>query len=155
MKAIVDPSGGGRDFGNVFSGVFEKDVTLKIANLTNLEKTRNGDIYLRPKDRIKKANNGQYDIFIRLKAEASQNKNKHGLIINSNRSHLAKKLKTALFFRFIFDVKTESEHTFFTDTDIASIEISVGYMSNKKDLRKIANNYFQKRLVQAIKKVTD
>ena len=88
---MLDPGHGGKDPGAISkSGHYEKDLTLKMARETKklLEKagykvvmTRDSDVYISLRGRIKKAHQSQADLFISIHADSSTNTSAKGLSI--------------------------------------------------------------------------
>ncbi len=88
---MLDPGHGGKDPGAISkSGHYEKDLTLKMARETRklLEKagykvvmTRDSDVYISLRGRIKKAHQAQADLFISIHADSSTNTSAKGLSI--------------------------------------------------------------------------
>jgi N-acetylmuramoyl-L-alanine amidase len=80
LKVVVDPGHGGRDSGATFSGLKEKNVTLKVCNYINTILlgvpfikpilTRNTDIYIPVWDRAKFANIHKADFFLSVHCNA-------------------------------------------------------------------------------------
>ena len=86
---VLDPGHGGADPGTIgVTGVYEKNVTLSAARdlkkyLTKTNKyevilTRNGDKFLRLRDRVATARDAGADLFISLHADAIKKKNVRG-----------------------------------------------------------------------------
>lgn len=90
-KIMLDPGHGGKDPGAISrSGKYEKDLTLKMALELRpiLEKrgfqvfmTRDKDVALALRQRVKKAHAAQVDLFISIHADSAKNKNSRGLSI--------------------------------------------------------------------------
>lgn len=88
---MLDPGHGGKDPGAISkSGHYEKDLTLKMGRELRkmLEKagykvvmTRDSDIYISLRGRVKKAHQAQADLFISIHADSSTNSSAKGLSI--------------------------------------------------------------------------
>ena len=88
---VLDPGHGGRDPGAISkSGKYEKDLVLKMAKETKefLEKagykvvlTRNKDVFISLRGRIKKAHEANGDLFISIHADSAKNSSAKGLSI--------------------------------------------------------------------------
>ena len=88
---MLDPGHGGKDPGAISkNGHYEKDLTLKMAKETRklLEKagykvvmTRDRDIYISLRGRVKKAHDAKADLFISIHADSSTNSSAKGLSI--------------------------------------------------------------------------
>ncbi len=90
-RVVIDPGHGGRDYGapGAIPGVHEKDVVLaiskrlaeKIRRDLGLEviMTRTTDTYLTLEERTAIANTHRADLFISIHANASRNRNAHGI----------------------------------------------------------------------------
>lgn len=88
---MLDPGHGGKDPGAISkSGHYEKDLTLKMGRETRklLEKagykvamTRDSDVYISLRGRVKKAHQAQADLFISLHADSSTNSSAKGLSV--------------------------------------------------------------------------
>lgn len=88
---VLDPGHGGQDPGAVSrSGYYEKNITLNMAKETKelLEKegykvvlTRNKDVFIPLRTRIKKAHEAGADLFISIHADSAKNKSAKGLSV--------------------------------------------------------------------------
>ena len=88
---VLDPGHGGQDPGAISrSGYYEKDITLKMAKETKklLEKegykvvmTRDIDVFIPLRGRIKKAHQAKADLFISIHADSAKNKSARGLSV--------------------------------------------------------------------------
>ena len=88
---VLDPGHGGQDPGAISrSGYYEKNITLNMAKETKtlLEKegykvvlTRDKDIFIPLRTRIKKAHNANADLFISIHADSAKNKSAKGLSV--------------------------------------------------------------------------
>ncbi len=88
---MLDPGHGGKDPGAISkNGRYEKDLTLKMARETRklLEKagykvvmTRDSDVYISLRGRVKKAHAAKADLFISIHADSSTNSRAKGLSI--------------------------------------------------------------------------
>lgn len=88
---MLDPGHGGQDPGAISkSGRYEKDLTLKMARETRklLEKagykvvmTRDSDVYITLRGRVKKAHDSKADLFISIHADSTTNSSAKGLSI--------------------------------------------------------------------------
>ncbi len=90
-RVVIDPGHGGRDPGapGAFPGVHEKDIVLELSKVLaskikrdlGLEviMTRTTDTYLTLEERTAIANTHRADLFISIHANASTNKNAHGI----------------------------------------------------------------------------
>lgn len=88
---MLDPGHGGQDPGAISkSGHYEKDLTLKMARETRklLEKagykvvmTRDSDVYVTLRGRVKKAHAAKADLFISIHADSTTNRSAKGLSI--------------------------------------------------------------------------
>lgn len=88
---MLDPGHGGQDPGAISrNGHYEKDLTLKMAQelRDELKKegykvllTRNKDIFIPLRERIKKAHEANADLFISIHADSAKNKSARGLSV--------------------------------------------------------------------------
>lgn len=89
---VIDPGHGGKDPGAIgFSGVYEKNITLAMAKelKSTLDKdgkytvylTRNKDIFIPLRDRVKIARKYNADLFISIHADSARNRNAKGLSV--------------------------------------------------------------------------
>lgn len=89
---VIDPGHGGKDPGAIgFSGVYEKNITLKMAKELKeiLDKenkyivylTRSTDIFIPLRDRVKIARKYNADLFISIHADSAKNRNAKGLSV--------------------------------------------------------------------------
>ncbi len=88
---MLDPGHGGKDPGAISkTGHYEKDLTLKMGRETRklLEKagykvvmTRDSDVYISLRGRVKKAHQAQADLFISIHADSSTNSSAKGLSV--------------------------------------------------------------------------
>ncbi|HUS62880.1 MAG TPA: N-acetylmuramoyl-L-alanine amidase, partial [Kofleriaceae bacterium] len=86
---MLDPGHGGSNTGaaSVMQGVFEKDLTLALANAVKqrleakgiaVQLTRDGDEYVSLRERTRRANAAEADLFISLHANASPARSQRG-----------------------------------------------------------------------------
>ncbi len=88
---VLDPGHGGQDPGAISnSGYYEKDIVLKMAKETKklLEQegykvilTRDKDVFIPLRGRIKKAHQSKADLFISIHADSAKNKSARGLSV--------------------------------------------------------------------------
>ena len=177
---IIDPGHGGVDSGTIgINGTFEKDLVLKIAKKLNTELvrrgikvvlTRNDDVYIPLDKRTSLSNKHDCSIFISLHANYSSNPQVSGLEIFYSemsllgRSNLKKDLQSeklatnihkqllnSLKSFSIVDRKVKKEVSqVLLGTDMPSVLIELGFLSNKIEAGNLCNSKYQERIVNGI-----
>ena len=105
IQVVLDPGHGGVDPGAVRGNVKEKNLTLKAAKILKkkLEQngfdvvmTRNNDVFISLRNRVRFARRQSGDLFISLHADSTRNKNTKGTSIYSLSEKASDKLAKAL-----------------------------------------------------------
>ncbi|MDD4556762.1 MAG: N-acetylmuramoyl-L-alanine amidase [Alphaproteobacteria bacterium] len=89
---VLDPGHGGKDPGAIgYSGVYEKNITLAMAkelkalldrdSRYKVYLTRNRDVFISLRDRVKISRNHDADLFISIHADSARNRNAVGLSV--------------------------------------------------------------------------
>ncbi len=126
---MLDPGHGGQDPGAISkSGRYEKDLTLKMARETRklLEKagykvvlTRDSDVFISLRGRVKKAHEAKADLFISIHADSAKNTSAKGLSIYTISEKASDKEAAALAER-----ENKSDILFNMDLDDYQQEVS-------------------------------
>jgi len=166
---VIDAGHGGKDPGNTQEGLFEKDLTLQMAEAFREaaeEKDyqvillRENDEFMSLNDRIEKINEIQPYLVLSLHANATKNSNKQGIEIyfaededlNETNSNFISKLSYNLAIQTKYkDVKIKSGNfKILRESNSPALMIEFGFMSNPEDLAYIKSKKGQQEIVKAL-----
>lgn len=196
FKIVIDPGHGGTDLGATRDSFVESKIVFEISqkvkeqliknNLTDVHLTRELDVLIPLKDRIKMANDLQADLFISLHANTSTSSQLTGMEFYFNASSLsAQKNKTEKSLtnaQVVEQIKNDFKHyektkqslllsktvqaasqatveksvikraPYFVieNTDMPSILIELGFISNRREAKKLANAEYQTEVAKII-----
>ena len=170
---VIDPGHGGVDSGAVANNIKEKDYTLKISKYMYdrfkslgipVRLTRDSDVTLRPKDRVKKIlsffGNGKNVIVISNHLNAGRGDGAEVIYALRNKNTLSKKIideiektgqNTRKYYQLRLPSNTKKDYYFIhRDTpNTESLIVEYGFVdSPKDDVSQIKNNY--KQLAEAV-----
>jgi N-acetylmuramoyl-L-alanine amidase len=170
-KIVIDPGHGGDDFGTKVGQTIEKVINLKTAEYvaTLLRKggyevlmTRKKDIFISLADRVDFANRSKASLMVSIHFNAAQSKEAEGLEIFyfkdpiQERKNHSKNLAD-LVMRFVLDLTKAKSRGVKTgnfcvirDTQIPSILVEGGFLTNERELEKIRQDQYLKSLAQGI-----
>lgn len=179
FTVAIDPGHGGYDVGTISSaGVFEKDVTLKIALKVGrlLEKdnikvvyTRKNDTVSWPsntkadlKERVKISNEAKADLFVSIHANSNTNTSYKGVEAwcrapNTEGEKLARNIQKELAnYNYTTDrgikYETEGSLAVFKLNNATSTLVELGFLSNSSDAEFITSESGQDKCAEAIEK---
>lgn len=179
FTVAIDPGHGGYDVGTISSaGVFEKDVTLKVAlkvgsllekNNIKVVYTRKSDTVSWPsnvkedlKERVKISNEAKADIFVSIHANGNTNTSYKGLEAwceapNTEGEKLARSIQKELAnSNYTTDrgikYETEGSLAIFKLNNATSTLVEQGFLSNSSDAKFITSESGQDKIAQAIVK---
>jgi N-acetylmuramoyl-L-alanine amidase len=196
FKIVIDPGHGGTDLGATRDSFVESKIVFEISqkvkeqllkkNFTDVHLTRENDVLIPLKDRIKLANDLQADLFISLHANTSTSSQLTGMEFYFNASSLsAKKNKTQNSLtnaQVIEQIKSDFKHyektkqslllsktvqaasaatveksvikraPYFVieNTEMPSILIELGFISNRREAKKLAHPDYQTEVAKII-----
>jgi len=158
ITVIIDVSHGGKDGGNVFENLKEKEIVfqisqqLKIQNLNSnitLLFTRNGDEFIALKERVAYINEMKPDLVISLHLNAHKDPSANGTEIFVSEkcenyevsNSMARTLKDRLSEEKLFkNIKIKNaDFLILKNTDSPAILIEFGFMSNETDRETLSN----------------
>ena len=167
FKVVIDAGHGGSDVGATRDGVYEKDITLKIAKLVekNLNKKKVKTYMVRDKDKtVSLAERSDYsnsikpDVFVSIHVNSSTNDTSYGIETHwykeDSRKYaqlvhkeMAKKVKNwKTIDRGLFN----SKFYVINHTDAPAILCEIGFISNKNERDEITKTKRQEEIANAI-----
>lgn len=196
FKIVIDPGHGGADLGATRDSFVESKIVFEISqkvkeqliknNLTDVHLTRESDVLIPLKERIKIANDLQADLFISLHANTSTSSQLTGMEFYFNASSLAaqknKTEKSLTNAQVVEQIKHDFKHyektkqslllsktvqaastatveksvikraPYFVieNTNMPSILIELGFISNRREAKKLANAEYQTEVAKII-----
>lgn len=162
---VIDPGHGGKDSGTIGSGVMEKTLTLQTAKLltnqlqaagANVVLTRTDDTYLTLSERVKIVHQYQADAFISIHYDSSPSGLASGITVyyydQSNDYPLALSLDPFLSQGLSIPYRGIRFGDFYVirETNVPSVLLELGYVSNPAELATIASDAYQKQVAEAI-----
>lgn len=196
FRIVIDPGHGGTDLGATRDSFIESKIVFEISqkvkeqllkqNLTDIHLTRETDVLIPLKDRIKMANDMQADLFISLHANTSTSSQLTGMEFYFNASSLAAqksaKQKSLTNAQVVEQIKNDFKHyektkqslllsktvqarsqatveksvikraPYFVieNTEMPSILIELGFISNRREAKKLANAEYQTEVAKII-----
>ena len=196
FKIVIDPGHGGTDLGATRDSFIESKIVFEISmkvkeelikqNLSEIYLTREQDVLIPLKDRIKIANDLQADLFISLHANTSTSPQLTGMEFYFNASSLAaqkntteksltnaqvierikndfkhyEKTKQSLLLSKTVQARSQATveksvikrapYFVIENTDMPSILIELGFISNRREAKKLANPEYQTEVAKII-----
>lgn len=167
-KIFIDPGHGGEDSGAVgYSGVLEKDVNLLIGNkvVAELRKygmevatSRTTDATVSLKERVALANNWKGDVFLSLHNNSYSSTSVGGTETyyysgDSVGKEIAQKIQNNLIENLGFNnrgIKNGDELYVIKYTDMTSLLIEFGFLSNPEEEEKMNKNEYQEAATKSV-----
>jgi len=164
---VVDPGHGGRDPGTtVAAGVYEKSINLKVASkLAGILRrrghavtmTRQDDQAVELEERAAIANRRGADLFVSIHSDSVPDPSAHGftVYIANGASHQSQAVAQAIV-RAMQTTGQQSrgvrrgDYRVLVKTTGPAVLIELGYLSNRREARKLQDDAFQNRLAIAI-----
>ena len=195
FRIVIDPGHGGSDLGATRDSFVESKIVFEISqkvkeellkqNLNDIHLTRESDVLIPLKERIKIANDMQADLFISLHANTSTSAQLTGMEFYFNASSLSaqkNKTKSLTNAQVIEQIKNDFKHyektkqslllsktvqarsqatveksvikraPYFVieNTEMPSILIELGFISNRREAKKLANAEYQTEVAKII-----
>ncbi|MGL6184605.1 MAG: N-acetylmuramoyl-L-alanine amidase [Clostridium chrysemydis] len=158
FKIVIDPGHGGKDPGAISNGLREKDINLKISKALKEELLRDGftvkltredDTFLSLKERSDIGNSFKGDLFISIHCNSSLNADASGteVFIYNLKNRETKDLgeRIALEISKSLNLKNrgvkEGNFAVLRCTKMKAILIETAFLSNKKDSKKLKENF--------------
>ena len=164
---VVDPGHGGRDPGTTAAaGVYEKSINLKVASkLAGILRrkghavtmTRQGDQTVALEARAAIANRRGADLFVSIHADSAPDPSAQGFTVYI--AERASRQSQAVAQTIVRAMKTTGLHSrgvrradyrVLVQTAGPAVLVEMGYLSNRREARKLQDNTFQNRLAAAI-----
>lgn len=172
MKICIDVGHGGKDFGAVGYGLYEKDVNLDISiRLEKLLKkkgyevvmTRREDITLSPKERVKKINDLKCDLVISLHNNGSKNNKANGCeVIYPYKSLIGRYLSRNIMLnisnigfksrRVYYRLNSKGTDYYYIIREIKTLSVIVecAFITNYKDNMLLRQSFVRNLIAEAI-----
>ncbi|MCX8103203.1 MAG: N-acetylmuramoyl-L-alanine amidase [Candidatus Bipolaricaulota bacterium] len=162
----IDAGHGGDDTGGIgIDNLIEKDIVLQIAHVIAIESvnspkikivlTRSADQYLAPGERLARARGAQ--AFLSLHLNFSHDPRVRGIaaFVPTNAPQRTRALADALRAHLISvtkapDLGTQTAPLWLRRLNIPAVQLSLGFITNPEEARKLAQLAHQKRIAQAI-----
>lgn len=167
VDIVLDAGHGGNDPGAVYEDTLEKEITLQIAKQTKalLEEsgykvgmTRKDDSFVGLTERAEWANKRSTKIFVSIHCNASENMDGNGIETYYNEKQeadsgvLAEVIQKSVIERTNAvdrGVKT-ADFTVIVKSDMPSVLVEVGFLSNEIEREKLEDPVYQKKLAEGI-----
>lgn len=161
---VIDAGHGGSDPGAIRNNVFEKDITLQIAELTaqKLRKqgavvymTRSDDTFVSLSDRVTYSNTQKPDVFVSIHINACENENAHGIETHyykddsldyAKQVHKSIMQKISEVNRGVF----KSRFYVIRHTEAPAILLELGFISNEEERKLMQTKERQIKFAEAI-----
>ncbi|OIJ21761.1 hypothetical protein BKP45_03425 [Anaerobacillus alkalidiazotrophicus] len=165
---VIDPGHGGNDPGAVAHGYREKDIVLNMSLhlKQKLEQagakvvmTRSSDVFVSLSNRTAVAKNANADIFLSIHTNSSTFESAHGTETFWNRNyerHNSEKLASSLQSKLVQNLGLrdrgvkEAGFEVIKYTQMPSVLIELGFLTNKAEAQKLASSQFQEQAAQAV-----
>ncbi|WP_180339334.1 N-acetylmuramoyl-L-alanine amidase [Peptoniphilus catoniae] len=176
ISIMIDPGHGGKDSGAVTeSGLKEKDLNLEIAKRLEakfvddryeIEMTRSRDEYVKLLDRANQSNNNDFEIFLSIHINASDNRNAKGIeVLYAHEKDVSiktveqKHLANALLKELINEtgsnsrgIKNRPDLVVLNKTKAVSALVELGFMTNPQDYENLLDDEYLDKLADGIYK---
>ncbi len=162
----IDAGHGGDDTGGIgVDNLTEKDIVLHIAHLIALEAssfsnikiilTRSDDRYLSPAERIARAQGAHFFISLHLDFSYDPWMRGIGAIVPIHASHSTRTLADVLCRHIITATKgplreMRAAPLWLRRLSVPAVQLTLGFLTNPEEARKLGQLAYQKRLAQAI-----
>lgn len=170
FKIVINPGHGGNDLGTEgVNGILEKDICLSIGKkvagaLSQYEDlevilTRSEDTYVSVEDRIKMANSQGADAVVSIDANAQSNSNlAYGIETYYQANGMADSEKLAKSIQDTISLYLNSKNRgiypsnlqILKESEMPSVLIEVGFITNEKEAEKLNNNSYQDKMAEGI-----
>lgn len=171
FTVVIDPGHGGRDPGGIgWLGVKEKDVTLAIARLVELEAlseselkivlTRRSDVYVPLRQRTALANHLNAALYLSIHANIHSDKRVRGvetLLPEDWKGHSTRSLALAHDLQVSLvgglgsrDRGVKYQRLYLRWSQVPAALVEVGFLSNPEEARLLQSFYYQDRVARAI-----
>ena len=171
LIVVLDAGHGGRDSGAVGNGLYEKSLTLKIAQYckAELEKykgvkvylTRANDTFVDLSKRVSKASAVKADVFVSIHLNSFSDSQYHGAqTFYTKESLSSKKLAISLQTAFCQILEPENEREALLKTEdiiitknckVTTAIVECGFLSNQEEEKKLADETYQSKIAESIK----
>ncbi len=173
ISILVDPGHGGKDPGTIgLDGSYEKDLSLKIGLRLGEELEKNGyrvsytrreDLALNPIDRVKIANDLGVDMILSIHCNATEkDPSVRGAQVlyypsSNNRDQAQVLLDEIIRGTGALDggVVERKDLILLNQSKMKSFIVEAGFLTNKKDLRKLESSIYREKLVASIVRGVD
>lgn len=176
VSILIDPGHGGKDPGaSAASGLQEKEITLELSRLLRdkfanddleIEMTRDKDEYVKLLDRAGQANEEDFEIFVSIHVNSSDNRDASGIevlyaneknveIKEAEQRHLAKEILDAIIKETgakSRGVKNRPDLIVLNKTKCVSALVEVGFLSNPQEYDKLTEDQYLDSLATGIYK---
>ena len=176
VSILIDPGHGGKDPGaSAASGLQEKEVTLALSRILRdkfanddleIEMTRDKDEYVKLLDRAGKANEEDFEIFVSIHVNSSDNRDASGIevLFASEKNVQIKEAEQRLLAKEILDaiiketgaksrgVKNRPDLIVLNKTKCVSALVEVGFLSNPQEYDKLTDDQYLDSLATGIYK---
>ena len=176
VSILIDPGHGGKDPGaSAASGLQEKEVTLTLSRILRdkfanddleIEMTRDKDEYVKLLDRAGKANEEDFEIFVSIHVNSSDNRDASGIevLFASEKNVQIKEAEQRLLAKEILDaiiketgaksrgVKNRPDLIVLNKTKCVSALVEVGFLSNPQEYDKLTDDQYLDSLATGIYK---
>ncbi|WP_019132538.1 N-acetylmuramoyl-L-alanine amidase [Peptoniphilus obesi] len=176
VSILIDPGHGGKDPGaSAASGLQEKEITLELSRLLRdkfanddleIEMTRDKDEYVKLLDRAGQANEEDFEIFVSIHVNSSDNRDASGIevLYASEKNVEIKEAEQKLLAKEILDaiiketgaksrgVKNRPDLIVLNKTKCVSALVEVGFLSNPQEYDKLTEDQYLDSLATGIYK---
>ena len=176
VSILIDPGHGGKDPGaSAASGLQEKEITLELSRLLRdkfanddleIEMTRDKDEYVKLLDRAGQANEEDFEIFVSIHVNSSDNRDASGIevLYASEKNVEIKEAEQKLLAKEILDaiiketgaksrgVKNRSDLIVLNKTKCVSALVEVGFLSNPQEYDKLTDDQYLDSLATGVYK---
>lgn len=176
VSILIDPGHGGKDPGaSAASGLQEKEVTLALSRMLRdkfanddleIEMTRDKDEYVKLLDRAGKANEEDFEIFVSIHVNSSDNRDASGIevLFASEKNVQIKEAEQKFLAKEILDaiiketgaksrgVKNRPDLIVLNKTKCVSALVEVGFLSNPQEYDKLTDDQYLDSLATGIYK---
>lgn len=171
-RIVIDPGHGGMDPGCIgYSGTEEKDITLSISKMINIQSmaepeieiylTRRTDRYVDPYGRVGYANQLAADLFISIHANAHSQQSVKGVEtfiaeeLNGYQVDESKKLAEAIQKNLVYRMQAKDRGIrqaplFIRKARMPAILVEVGFLTNPWEEAKLKKSHYQSQIAEGI-----
>lgn len=171
LVVVIDPMGGGSEYGNMLRGYAEKTLALQIAEKIpekfsdqdiRIFLTRTDDVNVSEKERIAFVNDCGADLYIRIGVSSDSDENAYGISGIYNEEYfipkfgnieladtLTRNVTIAAGNRAVGLIPSEEE-SILSELTIPAAQINVGYFTNAKESALLSKDEYREKLAQGI-----